>query len=476
MLAKLFFILDFVLSFSPKNNTKWNRNCIVGRASIALQLPMKSYFFTYFSFLGTMKKRCFFIGIFLFIFFQKNLSASVFDLIEKKHVAVSLGAVTLYSDTSFAKATTSVFDEGKLFEIIGETKIEHEDKNQNQRFKWYKIKADNRQIGWLFGDGIALISEAKTPSEINGFHKRKMRFNNGFENAIAWIAEVNGTESKHVTAMMNPLYKETYLVISNENGNSVLINLSGQSVSSEYRLKSLSVEDITGDNSAEIILEKISLNTGNPLENRDVEIYSFQSGTIRKIFEEHLTLTDGDNTPSPSLYKILEINDKNIRISYIDFLKCNHYSQKLVFDLRTQTQERCLEYVTLSYDWNEEKKQFLTLYDESRTVLEAFSKSNYELYSSPADTAQIIGKTATDELLSVVKSYEQFETDAAQKVTISAWLYVKNQTGVFGYLPAYKVHFGDLEHAVILHDYFNDTPSNRQDWRSDELFLFLNKH
>jgi hypothetical protein len=423
-----------------------------------------------------MQKRCFVIVVFFLVFFQKNMSANVFDSIEKKHVAVALGAVTLYTDTTFAKATTTVFEEGKLFEIIGETKAEHEDKNQNQRFKWYKIKAENKQIGWLFGDGIALISEEKMSIEISGFHKRKMRFNNGFENAICWVAEVNGTESKHVSAMMNPLYKETYLVISNDIGNSVLINLSGQSVSSEYRLKSLSIEDLTGDNSAEVILEKISLNTGNPLENRDVEIYSFQSGTIRKIFEEHLTLTDGDNMPSPALYKVLEISDKNIRISYVDFLKCNLYSQKLPFDLRTQTQERCLEYVTVSYDWNEDKKQFLTLYDESRTVLEAFSKSNYELFSSPADTAQIVGKIATDELLSVVKSYEQFETDSTQKVTISAWLYVKNQAGTLGYLPAYKVHFGDLEHAVILHDYFNETPSNRQDWRSDEPFLFLSKH
>ncbi len=410
---------------------------------------------------------------FCLVFFIKNTIANTFETIEKKRVAASLGSVTLCTDSAFATASNVFFEEGELFEVIGETAKEHDDKNQNQKFKWYKIKANNQKTGWIFGDALALINNGILPVELLAFHKKKFNFSNGFENALCWIAEINGSESKLASAMMNPVYKETYLVITNGNGNSVVVNLSGESVSSEYHLKSLNIRDLTEDKSDEIIVEKSSFSAGNNLENRDIEIFSFQSGTLRKVFEEHQTLTDGDNTPSPSLHKILEINTKSIRVAYVDFVRCENYKQAFSYDLQTKTQERCLEYVTLTYDWDESKKQFVTLYDENRTPLQAFAKKNYFLKKSPSDTAQVIAKITAEEELIVIKSYENFTMPLNAELKIDIWLYVKSTDGVYGYLPAYQVYFGDIEHTVILHEYFNTPPNNRQDWKSEELFLYF---
>jgi predicted Fe-Mo cluster-binding NifX family protein len=421
-----------------------------------------------------MKSIRLFVVVFLFSFFSKNTLANTFETIEKKRVAATLGSVTLCADSAFASAMNVFFEEGELFEIIGETQKEHDDKNQNQKFKWYKIKAKNQKTGWVFGDALAVINNGILPAELLAFHKKNFKFSNGFENALCWIAEINGSESKLASAMMNPIYKETYLVITNDNGNSVLVNLSGESVSSEYRLKSLTIKDLTEDKSNEIIVEKSSFSAGNSLENRDIEIFSFQSGALRKVFEEHQTLTDGDNTPSPSLYKILEMNTKSIRVAYVDFVRCENYKQPLSYDLQTKTQERCLEYVTLTYDWDETKNRFVTLYDESRVPLQAFSKKNYFLKKSPSDTAQVIAKIAAEEELIAIKSFENFTmslTSADTKIDI--WLYVKSSDGSLGYLPAYQVYFGDIEHSVVLHEYFNAPPTNRQDWKSEEVFLYF---
>jgi hypothetical protein len=395
-----------------------------------------------------------------------------FDWVLKNKAAVSLGKVVFFSDTLLSRPTNLLFEEGELFEIIAESKLEHDDKDQAQRFKWYKLKARNKQIGWVFGDAIAVIEQEKQPESLLGFHQRKWKFDNGFENAICWIAAVNGTEIKTSSALVNPQYNETYLIISNEKGNSVFINLSGQSISGEATLKTLLLQDITGDTTPEIIIERSSFASGSPLENRDVELYAFQAGTLRKIFEERLTLTDGDDTPSPALFKNIEISEKNIRLAYVDFLHCENYKQNIPCDLRTTTQERCLEYVTSTYSWDENKKQFGTLYAESRTTLPVFSKQNYKILSSPSDTAKIIAAIAENEELIAVKLFENFKT-VNDKAKPDFWLYVKKSDGTLGYLEAYKIYFDDFENADILHEYFNYAPISRQDWKSNEQFLFF---
>ncbi len=395
-----------------------------------------------------------------------------FDCIFKNRAAVSLSKVVFFSDTSLSKQTNVLFDEGELFEIIGESKLEHDDKDQTQRFKWYKLKARNKQTGWAFGDAIAVIEQEKQPESLLGFHQQKWQFDNGFENAISWIAAVNGTEIKTSSALVNPEYNETYLIISNEKGNSVFINLSGQSINGEATLKTLLIQDITGDITPEIIVERSSFASGTVLENRDVELYAFQSGTLRKIFEERTTLTDDDDTPSPALFKKIEISEKNIRLAYVDFLHCESYKQNIPYDLRTKTQERCLEYVTSTYNWDENKKQFATLYAESRTTLAVFAKQNYKLLRSPSDTAKVITTVAEEEELIAIKLFENFKM-LKDKAEPDFWLYVKKSDGTFGYIEAYKVYFEDFESANILHEYFNYAPISRQDWKSEEEFLSI---
>ena len=395
-----------------------------------------------------------------------------FDWVLKNKAAVSLGKIVFFSDTLLSRPTNTLFEEGELFEIIAESKLEHDDKDQAQRFKWYKLKSKNKKTGWVFGDAIAVIEQEKQPESLLGFHQRRWKFDNGFENAITWIGSVTGTESKTNFALTNPLYSETYLIISNENGNSVFVNLSGQSVNGESTLKTLLIEDVTGDNTPEIVVERSSFASGSPLENRDMELYSFQSGTLRKVFEERMTLTDGDDTPSPALFKNVEISTKNIRVAYVDFLRCEDYKQNIPYDLRTTTQERCLEYVTTTYNWDENKKQFATLYAESRDALHVFSKQKYTILSSPSDTAKVIGNAFEDEELIAVKLFESFKT-VKDKTEPDFWLYIKKSNGTLGYIQAYKVYFDDFENADLLHEYLNYAPVSRQDWKSDAPFLFF---
>ena len=408
----------------------------------------------------------------VFLTLEAKADDDGFDWVMKNKAAVSLGKVTFFSDTLLSRPTNTLFDEGELFEIIQESKLEHDDKDQAQRFKWYKLKARNKKTGWVFGDAIAVIEQEKQPESLLGFHQRKWKFDNGFENAISWIASVNGTEAKTSSALVNPQYNETYLIISNEKGNSVFVNLSGQSINGESTLKTLVIQDVTGDITPEIIIERNNFASGSPLENRDVELYAFQAGTLRKIFEERLTLTDGDDTPSPALFKNVEISEKNIRVAYVDFLHCEDYKQNIPYDLRTTTQEHCLEYVTTTYNWDENKKQFATLYAESRDVLHVFSKQDYRILSSPSDTAKVISKINEDEELIAVKLFENFKI-VKDKAEPDFWLYVKKNDGTLGYIQAYKIYFDDFENADLLHEYLNYAPVSRQDWKSNEQFLFF---
>jgi hypothetical protein len=413
--------------------------------------------------------------IFFLIFISFQGKSTVFEQIEQKKMAVSLGKVVFFSDTILSRPTDQLFEEGELFEVLAESGLEHEDKDQSQKFKWYKVKAKNNNIGWIFGDAVALTERTKLPEIIQKINKKRFHFDNGFENAIVWVASINGTEVKTSSSMVNPFYVEQYLVITNENGNSVFISLSGQSIGGEYSSKSIDFQDVTNDSIYEIVLEKKNLVVGSPFQNRDLEIFSFQSGSLRKIFEERMTLVDGDDTPSPSLFKNIEISKENIRVAYVDFLKCDDYGQNLSFDQLSNSQERCLEYVTTTYSWDKNKRLFTTLYSESRNPLAVFSKSKYQLLNAPSDTASVIGSTKPEEELVAIKIFENF-VEKNDKTEPDFWLYVKNSEGKQGYLPAYKIFFSeDLESAEVLHEYLNYATASRLDWSSEESFVKIVK-
>ena len=72
-----------------------------------------------------------------------------------------------------------------------------------------------------------------------------------------------------------------------------------------------------------------SQTVGSPIENRHLQIFSFQAGLLNTVFEERLTLTYGDDQPSPALYKHIDIELPYIRVAYVDYVKCDHYHQQI---------------------------------------------------------------------------------------------------------------------------------------------------
>ena len=63
----------------------------------------------------------------------------------------------LYPDSTFFAHSNIFYEEGTLFEVLKETRFEHEDEAQNQKFKWYQVKAPDDKIGWVYGDGLAVV-------------------------------------------------------------------------------------------------------------------------------------------------------------------------------------------------------------------------------------------------------------------------------------------------------------------------------
>ena len=380
------------------------------------------------------------------------IQANATDIIFNSRSASALNKVILYPDSSFLQHSNVSFNEGSLFELLGESQLEHPDDAQNQKFKWYKVKATDGQEGWIFGDGLAVISaDHLIDSRLKKYHKKRYSFDNGFEKAITWIASISGRDNFHENDMLNPPYNEFYLVITNERGKSVHINFAGLSAMGKNELHDLKMTDVTGDNVAELILQRNSYPMSSDLENRLLEVYSFQAGTLTKVFEERMTLNYEDDMPSPALSKHIEIADKSIRVEYIDYMPCKSYRLKYPTDLRSRTKERCIEYVTYTYIWDDKLNHYRPLYEESRTTPIAFIKRDgLSLKSKPALSGKYVSFLSTANPLQVIKHYEKIVVQQGKK-KIENYLYVRDEEGTQGYILAKDVRFVGTEHLSLIH-------------------------
>jgi hypothetical protein len=112
--------------------------------------------------------------------------------------ATALNKVVLYPDSSFFQHSSTVYEEGELFEVLGETRYEHEDASQNQKFKWYYVRTPDNKEGWVFGDGVAVmqpIDEIKAPLKI--YQQKEIDYAGKGEKIIAWIASIEGKDNFH---------------------------------------------------------------------------------------------------------------------------------------------------------------------------------------------------------------------------------------------------------------------------------------
>lgn len=400
--------------------------------------------------------------------------AKATDIIFNSKSATTLNPVTLYTDSTFSKPSKLHFKSGYLFEILGETKEEHEDDAQNQKFKWYKVKSQDGQSGWIFGDALAtILPDSEVTATLKGFHKKNYVFNNGFENAVTWVATIEGRDNFHKKNYLNPPYKEMYLVITNDRGRSVHINIGGVNARGKFDLKQAKLHDTTGDHIPEFLVQTNSYGVGSEVENRNFEIYSFQAGTLSKIFEERMTLNYSDDVPSPALFKHIEVSEKSVRIAYVDYLDCSNSNLPFEKDIIHKKLERCMEYVTYTYLWDERLSQYKKLYDESRTSVKGGVRFSAQLRSKPSLKAgkQIKFVQITDRL-DVIKHYEVLVPKGNRKENIS-YLYVRLESGEYGYISANKMGFVDLEHSDLLVDYYRNPPVNKGNWRSNKPFLTI---
>ncbi len=413
------------------------------------------------------------IHIILLFGFTLNLQGST-DWIFSSRVATALNKVSLYPDSSYDQQAFQSLPAGVLLEVLDETVEEREDASQNQKFKWYKVRSPKGKEGWVFGDGLAVILPTKSiDPKLHSFHKQKYRFASGFGLAVLWIGGIEGHDNFYEKDYMNPVYKEHYIILTNEQGQCVFVNCSSENAQGKMYVKHLQFLDTTADEEPELLLQTVSTSVGSEyFENRNFEIYSFQSGGFGRIFEERMGLRLRNDTHSPSLFKNVEVDNGSIRIAYIDFLDCKHYKQTKDIGPYNDSAERCIEYVTYTYSWNQRTKQYQMLYEESRTgPVVTTKKDNIALLDQPSLLAKSLGSLSMSDRLELIKVHERkVIEDGVQKV--SPYFFVQLKNGTTGFVKAQAIQFKDIEHATLLNKYYQKSATpNLREWKSKESFL-----
>ncbi len=396
------------------------------------------------------------------------------DIILTKRAAISVSATRMYADSSYTSPTETKFNEGDLFEILNESKEEHSDNTQNQTFKWFRVRTMTGEVGWLFGDNIAtLVPEYLTDAPLRPFYKKQAHFDNGFENAIVWVAATDGHDDKFKTQpKLNPTYKEFYLVITNAQGKSVSTNYANISETAKRDVVSFFLKDVTANGIDELIFETQNFSSGSANIQRQVEIYSFKMGGLTKIFEERTDLQNCNKEISPAVSKFIDIDSSSIRISYVDFVNCTNYSAaNYKTDIRTKTQEQCLEYITSTLQWNKRTKNFSKLYPLSRAVVKGQVKTNTYLLDAPQPNATKQLFLLVPKKISIIKVYNAIEIKKNGEKQLQCYFYVVTENNQFGYVLAKDIAITDAEHATLLNSYFSNPPLNISDFRPKEIFL-----
>lgn len=405
-----------------------------------------------------------------FIFFLKIAAAqrptSVAKPVElPDNAAVSLGNLALFPDTSLSAQTTELVKEGELLTVLGTSVFEHLDKDQNQKFRWFFVKTIDDRTGWMFGDGIAVsIQNDQIPEDFRRFSKKNMAFSAGFEQSIVWFASVDGRDNLYPQDYMNPLYDEKYVVVTNQRGRSVVLRTGGASATGRTDLRLLNLIDLTGDCIAEFVIENASFAPGNPLEERELAIFSLQTGALTKVFEERLTLTTDEDTPSPALFKSVELEPKSIRIEYVDFVLPEKYRLHQPLDRQGGAFEQAVEFATSTLEWNPKSNRFEPLYEETRLAPSGTVNAAVRLKTRPDASATASLLVQPGDKLLIIKVLEKFAVVGGEK-KMQPWLYVKStSSGALGYVDARLVSWHKTRHAPVLENYFRTAPLVRADW------------
>lgn len=410
----------------------------------------------------------------LLLFFTSFFTSFLHGQILPARPATALNKVTLYPDSTFFAHSSTFYEEGTLFEVINETRFEYEDEAQNQKFKWYEVKTPDNKTGWIFGDGLAVImANADITPALKEYHLRTFNFSEDLEKVTIWVASIEGKDNFHEEDYLNPLYKELYLVLTSNLGKSYHIQLAGESAMGSSELRAFHLKDMTEDDVPELLFLKSNFDNGSRLENRVIEIYSFQASSIAKVFEERMSLAYEERIPSPALFKFVEVNQKTIRIAYVDYVACSDYTLALQPKSLDAQKEKCLEYVTYSYVWETAQKRYVPFYEESRTYIEGQLKlEKGYLRSEPTYLSEVVEKLAAHAPLKVIQHFEKTISQRGEQ-KIVPYFYVQSPSGKYGYIHAKDVQLQVGEHGAILNKFYTAPPLDKQDWTLDTNFLSI---
>lgn len=398
------------------------------------------------------------------------------EIILQKKAGVTVSPIRFYADSSFSKVTDITFTEGELFEIIGQTVKEHFDNTQTQTFRWYKVRSMAGQIGWIYGDNLAVVlPTTQIDSTLKPFFKKEVHFDNGFENAVLWAASVEGHDDHQGHShgkIEHDAYKEMYIVVTNDKGRCLTLNYANANDLGKKVLNQFYLKDVTNSKTDELITETTIFTEGKDAPQRYIEIYSLNSGALTKIFEERLTLSWEEDVPTPAYSKFVEIEGNEIRVAYIDYASCEKSVLSTPYNVKTpKSTERCLEYVTYTLIWSKAENNFIPLYKESRTPVYAYTEGVTTLRKTTSLAPnEKVGSFQADEKLLIIKHFDTFKVEKGVK-KVDNWLYVKHPSGVLGYVKAEEVSFKNIEHATLLNAYYKKTPLFKTSWKPTEEFV-----
>ena len=129
-----------------------------------------------------------------------------------------------------------------------------------------------------------------------------------------------------------------------------------------------------------------------------------------------------------------------------------------------------MEFVTYTYQWDERRKQYLPLYEESRSCPTAtVSFNGLYLREKPSRGARRVGAVQQKETVKVIRHHEKYVLIGGQKKMIP-YLYVQNKAGKTGYIEAEYLEFIYSEHAELLASFYKNPPLVKKEWSTEKKF------
>ena len=126
--------------------------------------------------------------------------------------------------------------------------------------------------------------------------------------------------------------------------------------------------------------------------------------------------------------------------------------------------------MTYSYIWSARKNGYETLYEETRTSVQAQARYGSYLKAHPTVRSSSLVAVDAQESLKVIKHFEKVVMNNGQK-KIENYFLVQNAQGVIGYLPANYITFQSFFHANTLDAFYQKAPLVKNDWRHSTSFV-----